>query len=49
LNAAILKYAKRTINGFHRAMKTLELGCPLFLTQNDGDFLPAVLESWAFY
>jgi N-methylhydantoinase A/oxoprolinase/acetone carboxylase beta subunit len=39
LNAAILRYAKRTINGFHRAMKTLELGCPLFLTQNDGTLL----------
>lgn len=42
LNAAILKYAKRTINGFHRAMKTLELSCPLFLTQNDGTLLDSV-------
>jgi N-methylhydantoinase A/oxoprolinase/acetone carboxylase beta subunit len=39
LNAAILKYAKRTVNGFHRAMKTLGLSCPLFLTQNDGEYL----------
>jgi N-methylhydantoinase A/oxoprolinase/acetone carboxylase beta subunit len=42
LNAAILKYAKRTINGFQRAMKTLGLSCPLFLTQNDGEFLSAL-------
>lgn len=39
LNAAILKYAKRTISGFNRAMKTLKLSCPLFLTQNDGTLL----------
>lgn len=39
LNAAILKYAKRTVNGFRRAMRTLGLTCPLFLTQNDGTLL----------
>ena len=41
LNAAILKYAKRTISGFRHAMKTLSLKCPLFLTQNDGTLLDA--------
>jgi N-methylhydantoinase A/oxoprolinase/acetone carboxylase beta subunit len=41
LNAAILKYAKRTVNGFRRAMRSLELTCPLFLTQNDGTLLDA--------
>jgi N-methylhydantoinase A/oxoprolinase/acetone carboxylase beta subunit len=41
LNAAILKYAKRTVNGFRRAMRSLKLTCPLFLTQNDGTLLDA--------
>lgn len=39
LNAAILKYAKKTVKGFRRAMKNLNLTCPLFLTQNDGTLL----------
>jgi len=39
LNAAILRYAKRTVKGFRRAMKALSLTCPLFLTQNDGTLL----------
>ncbi|KAK5121095.1 hypothetical protein LTR85_005579 [Meristemomyces frigidus] len=39
LNAAILRYAKRTVKGFRRAMKQLQLTCPLFLTQNDGTLL----------
>jgi N-methylhydantoinase A/oxoprolinase/acetone carboxylase beta subunit/DUF917 family protein len=39
LNAAILRYAKRTVKGFRRAMKALNLSCPLFLTQNDGTLL----------
>lgn len=39
LNAAILKYAKRTVKGFRRAMRALSLTCPLFLTQNDGTLL----------
>ena len=39
LNAAILRYAKRTVKGFRRAMKALNLACPLFLTQNDGTLL----------
>jgi N-methylhydantoinase A/oxoprolinase/acetone carboxylase beta subunit len=42
LNAAILNYAKRTVNGFHRAMKALQLTCRLFLTQNDGTLLDSV-------
>jgi N-methylhydantoinase A/oxoprolinase/acetone carboxylase beta subunit len=41
LNAAILKYANRTVNGFRRAMRSLKLTCPLFLTQNDGTLLDA--------
>ena len=39
LNAAILKYARRTVKGFRRAMKALNLTCPLFLAQNDGTLL----------
>ena len=39
LNAAILDYAKRTVSGFRRAMKALNLTCRLFLTQNDGTLL----------
>ncbi|KAK4503829.1 hypothetical protein PRZ48_004744 [Zasmidium cellare] len=39
LNASILRYAKRTVKGFRRAMKALKLSCPLFLTQNDGTLL----------
>ncbi|KAI5211139.1 hypothetical protein AUEXF2481DRAFT_46721 [Aureobasidium subglaciale EXF-2481] len=39
LNAAILDYAKRTVGGFRRAMKALNLKCRLFLTQNDGTLL----------
>lgn len=41
LNAAILQYARRTVRGFRRAMKALDLHCPLFLTQNDGTLLDA--------
>lgn len=36
LNASILAVAKKTVNGFKRAMKQLQLSCPLYLTQNDG-------------
>ncbi|KAM3425439.1 hypothetical protein BST61_g7385 [Cercospora zeina] len=39
LNAAILRYARRTVKGFRRAMQALRLTCPLFLTQNDGTLL----------
>ena len=42
LNAAILKYARRTVKRFRSAMKSLELTCPLFLTQNDGTLLNSV-------
>lgn len=42
LNAAILRYARRTVQGFRRAMKSLKLTCPLFLTQNDGTLLDSV-------
>ncbi|KAK7934873.1 d-amino acid hydantoin hydrolase (hydantoinase) [Apiospora marii] len=41
LNAAILQYARRTVRGFRRAMKALDLHCPLFLTQNDGTLMDA--------
>ncbi|KAK5957418.1 hypothetical protein OHC33_001792 [Knufia fluminis] len=41
LNAAILSFAKTTIRGFRRAMKDLDLTCPLFLTQNDGTLIEA--------
>ncbi|KAF8864521.1 hypothetical protein BDZ45DRAFT_757319, partial [Acephala macrosclerotiorum] len=39
LNASILRFAKRTINGFKRAMKHLDLSCPLYLTSNWGQVL----------
>ncbi|CZR51783.1 related to N-methylhydantoinase A/acetone carboxylase, beta subunit [Phialocephala subalpina] len=39
LNASILRFAKRTIAGFKRAMKRLNLSCPLYLTSNSGQFL----------
>lgn len=41
LNAAILNFAKRTINGFKQAMQALHLKCPLYLTQNDGTLTSA--------
>ncbi|KAI0827020.1 DUF917-domain-containing protein [Trametes gibbosa] len=41
LNASILTFAQRTIRGFQRAMRTLALSCPLFLTQNDGTLTTA--------
>ncbi|KAI1612765.1 hypothetical protein EDD36DRAFT_245393 [Exophiala viscosa] len=36
LNAAIMKFARRTIQGFRAAMKRLGLDCTLFISQNDG-------------
>lgn len=36
LNAAILRYARRTVNGYQTALRALGLSCPLYLTQNDG-------------
>ncbi|KAL3462464.1 hypothetical protein BJX64DRAFT_288366 [Aspergillus heterothallicus] len=42
LNAAILRFARRTIRGFQTAMRRLDLAnCPLYLTQNDGTVLDA--------
>ncbi|KAJ9137866.1 Hydantoin utilization protein A [Pleurostoma richardsiae] len=41
LNTSILKFARRTIRGFKRAMLSLGLTCPLFLTQNDGTIIDA--------
>ncbi|KAI0795456.1 DUF917-domain-containing protein [Abortiporus biennis] len=41
LNASILTFAQQTIRGFQRAMETLNLKCPLFLTQNDGTLTTA--------
>ena len=41
LNASILTFAQHTIAGFQRAMRTLDLTCPLFLTQNDGTLTSA--------
>jgi N-methylhydantoinase A/oxoprolinase/acetone carboxylase beta subunit len=39
LNAAILPVARRTVKGFKKAMRVLNLACPLFLTQNDGTLI----------
>lgn len=41
LNAAILRFAKRTIRGFRQAITEIGLTCPLFLTQNDGTLIEA--------
>lgn len=41
LNASILGFAQRTIQGFQSAMRALDLSCPLFLTQNDGTLTSA--------
>ncbi|KAK4098170.1 hypothetical protein N658DRAFT_568943 [Parathielavia hyrcaniae] len=41
LNAGILAYARKTIRRFKRAMRSLDLRCPLFITQNDGTILDA--------
>jgi N-methylhydantoinase A/oxoprolinase/acetone carboxylase beta subunit len=40
LNAAILDFAQRTIQSFIRAMKSIGLQCPLYLTSNAGHLLP---------
>lgn len=39
LNAGILAYARATVRRFKRAMRSLNLTCPLFITQNDGTIL----------
>ncbi|KAI5303091.1 hypothetical protein KEM56_000041 [Ascosphaera pollenicola] len=41
LNASILNFARRTINGFKAAMEKLGLHCALYLTQNDGTLIDA--------
>ncbi|KAH9844578.1 Hydantoin utilization protein A [Teratosphaeria destructans] len=41
LNTSILKFARQTIRGFKRAMASLGLSAPLFLTQNDGTIIAA--------
>ncbi|OAL35225.1 hypothetical protein AYO20_05479 [Fonsecaea nubica] len=43
LNAAILGFARRTIQGFRYAMYKLDLACPLYLTQNDGTLTDAAV------
>ena len=42
LNAAILKFARRTIMGFRAAMHRLKLDCSLFISQNDGTVIDAI-------
>ncbi|KAK5957754.1 hypothetical protein OHC33_000943 [Knufia fluminis] len=41
LNTSILKFARKTVRGFKAAMRSLDLSCPLFLTQNDGTIIDA--------
>ncbi|KAL1902749.1 hypothetical protein Sste5346_001193 [Sporothrix stenoceras] len=41
LNASIMRFAKRTIRGFKRAMRGLNLTCPLYLTSSSGQLLSA--------
>ncbi|KAK3309800.1 uncharacterized protein B0T15DRAFT_481348 [Chaetomium strumarium] len=41
LNAAILRYARRTVGSFQRAVRELGMTCPVFVTQNDGTILSA--------
>lgn len=36
LNGSILKFARKTIQGFQDAILGLGLSCPIYLTQNDG-------------
>lgn len=39
LNASLLPFAKRTVDGFKDAIKALGLRCPIFVTGNDGTLL----------
>ncbi|KAK5658948.1 hypothetical protein OQA88_1766 [Cercophora sp. LCS_1] len=39
LNAAILKFARRTVRALKEPVRRLGLGCPVFITQNDGTIL----------
>jgi N-methylhydantoinase A/oxoprolinase/acetone carboxylase beta subunit len=41
LNAAILKFARRTIAGFRSAIHHLDLTCLIYVTQNDGTLADA--------
>ncbi|CAH0035693.1 unnamed protein product, partial [Clonostachys rhizophaga] len=41
LNAAILRTGHRVKRGFQRAMRRLNLSCPLYLSQNDGTLIDA--------
>ncbi|KAK7466917.1 hypothetical protein VKT23_003981 [Stygiomarasmius scandens] len=41
LNASILAFARHTISSFQSAICSLDLSCPVFLTQNDGTILQA--------
>ncbi|CAK7567497.1 MAG: hypothetical protein SEPTF4163_005462 [Sporothrix epigloea] len=41
LNASIMRFARRTICGFKRAMRGLQLTCPLYLTSSSGQLLSA--------
>ncbi|KAH7141962.1 hypothetical protein EDB81DRAFT_899419 [Dactylonectria macrodidyma] len=41
LNAAILPFARKTINQFQRSIQELEISASLFLTKNDGTLISA--------
>ncbi|KAK8188343.1 hypothetical protein IWZ00DRAFT_576569 [Phyllosticta capitalensis] len=41
LNASILRYGRRTVKGFRKAMDRLGLRCGLYITQNDGTLIDA--------
>jgi len=47
LNAAILAFGRVTISRFQKAVQDLGVGCPLYLTQNDGTVLDAYSASLA--
>lgn len=36
LNACVQPLAQRTVRGFEKSLRELQLSCPLYLTQNDG-------------
>ncbi|BEJ14153.1 hypothetical protein CspHIS471_0313270 [Cutaneotrichosporon sp. HIS471] len=39
LNAALLSFAERTVEGFRASTAALDLDCPVFLTSNDGTLM----------
>ena len=41
LNACLARLARRTIDGFRRALEQLEIAAPLYLSQNDGTLMTA--------